>query len=67
MNFWVTVTIRNKFDTLQEISDTYITNDKYENFVITYMKAAAAEFINNQTKSQSYSSIGVTSSEKKTS
>ena len=31
------VTVRNKFDTLQEIS----LNDKYENFVTTNMKAAA--------------------------
>ena len=33
-----TVTVRNKFDTLQKTSERHILNDKYENFVITYIE-----------------------------
>ena len=36
-----TVTVRNKFDTPQEISGTHTPNDEYENFVIAHMEAAA--------------------------
>ena len=35
-----TVTVRNKFDTLQEISETLTPNDEYENFVNANMEAA---------------------------
>ena len=34
------VTVRNKFDTLQEISERHIPNDEFENFVTTHMEAA---------------------------
>ena len=34
------VTVRNKFDTLQETSERYIPNDEYEKFVTTYIEAA---------------------------
>ena len=34
------VTVRNKFDTLQEISESLDPNDVYENFVNTQMEAA---------------------------
>ena len=34
-----TITLRNKFDTLQEISETL--NDKYENFINAHTEAAA--------------------------
>ena len=40
------VTVRNKFDTLQEISETYTPNDEYENFVSAHM------YHTNQIKSQ---------------
>ena len=30
-----TLTLRNKFDALQEVSETPILNDEYENFVKT--------------------------------
>ena len=33
--------VGNKFDTLQEISETYTLNDEYENFVTAHMEAAA--------------------------
>ena len=36
-----TVTVRNKFDTLQETSERATPNDEYENFVTTHMEAAA--------------------------
>ena len=36
-----TITRRNKFNALQEISDTLIPNDEYENFVIAHIEAAA--------------------------
>ena len=35
------ITVRNKFDSLPEISETYTLNDKYENFVTTHIEAAA--------------------------
>ena len=35
------VTIRNKFDPLQETSERHTPNDKYENFVSAYLKATA--------------------------
>ena len=36
-----TLTLRNKFDTLQEISETFTPNDEYEKFVNGCIKAAA--------------------------
>ena len=33
------VTVRIKFDTLQETSERYTSNDKYENFVTTHIEA----------------------------
>ena len=36
-----TIALRNKFDTLQEISEKPIPNEEYENFVNTYREAAA--------------------------
>ena len=36
-----TITLRNKFDGLQEISETVTPNDEYENFVNAHMEAAA--------------------------
>ena len=33
--------VRNKFDTLQETSKRYTLNDKYENFVMANIEAAA--------------------------
>ena len=38
------ITLRNKFDAFQKISETLSLNDKYENFVNALMEAAA-EFI----------------------
>ena len=35
------ITQRNKFDTLQEISETPIPKDKYENFINVHMEATA--------------------------
>ena len=35
------LTLRNKFDTLQEKKKTHIANDEYKNFVNTYLEAAA--------------------------
>ena len=35
------VTVRNKFDSLQEISETYTPNDEYENFITAHVEAAA--------------------------
>ena len=34
------LTLRNKFDALQEISETLTLNDKYENFVNAHLEAA---------------------------
>ena len=36
-----TLTLRNKFDALQEISETPTSNDEYENFVNAHLEAAA--------------------------
>ena len=36
-----TLTLRNKFDALQERSETHTPNDKYENFVNVHLEAAA--------------------------
>ena len=35
------ITVRNKFDTLQEISKTLTPNNKYENFINSHMETAA--------------------------
>ena len=35
------LTLRNKFDALQEKSETHIPNDEYENFVNAHLEAAA--------------------------
>ena len=35
------VTVRNKFDTLQETSERYTPNDEYENFVTAHIDTAA--------------------------
>ena len=35
------ITLRNKSNTLQEISETLTPNDKYENFINAHMEAAA--------------------------
>ena len=35
------LTLRNKFDTLQDISETHALNDEYENFVYAYLEVAA--------------------------
>ena len=35
------VTLRNKFNTLQGISETQTSNDEYENFVTAHMEVAA--------------------------
>ena len=35
-----TITLRNKFDALQGMSETLTPNDEYENFVYTHMQAA---------------------------
>ena len=36
-----TINVRNKFDTIQEISERYTPNDKFENFVTIYIEAVA--------------------------
>ena len=36
-----TLTLRNNFDALQEISETLTLNDEYENFVNALLEAAA--------------------------
>ena len=36
-----TVTLRNKIDALQEISEAPIANDEFENFINTHLEAAA--------------------------
>ena len=35
-----TITLRNKFNTLQEVSKTLTLNDEYENFVNAHIEAA---------------------------
>ena len=47
-----TVTVRNKFDALQEISETYTPNDKYKNFITAHPKAAAAECISTKPRAK---------------
>ena len=47
-----TITQRNKFDPLQEISETLTPNDKYENFVKAHMEAAAVECIPTKLRSK---------------
>ena len=36
-----TITVRNKFDAHQEISETFTPNDEYQNFVNAHIEAAA--------------------------
>ena len=36
-----TLTLRNKFDALQEIIETLTPNDEYENFINAHLEAAA--------------------------
>ena len=36
-----TITLRNKFDALQEISETPTPKDEYENFINAHMESAA--------------------------
>ena len=36
-----TLTLRNKFDEVQEISEVLTPNDEYENFVNAHLEAAA--------------------------
>ena len=40
-----TLTLRNKFDAIQKISEAPTPNDKYENFVNAHLEAAAADCI----------------------
>ena len=42
------LTRRNKFDALQEISETPTVNDKYENFVNAHLEVAAECMPNKQ-------------------
>ena len=43
------VTVRNKFDTFQEIAERHTPNVEYENFVTTYIEAAVeCIYISNQ-------------------
>ena len=42
------VTVRNKFDSLQETSGRHTPNDKYENLVTTYMEVATECILNKQ-------------------
>ena len=43
------IIFKNKFDALQEISETQTPNDEYENFVNAHMEAAA-EYISTKDK-----------------
>ena len=43
-----TLTLRNKFDALQKISETPTPNDKYENFVTAHIEAAAECILTKQ-------------------
>ena len=36
-----TITLRNKFNALQDISETLTTNDEYENFINSHMEVTA--------------------------
>ena len=44
------VTVRNKFDTFQEIAERHTPNVEYENFVTTYIEAAVECIYIYQTK-----------------
>ena len=46
ISYKYTITLKNKFDALKQISETLTPNDKYENFVITLMEAT--EYIVNK-------------------
>ena len=35
------ITLRNKFDVLQEVSEAFTSNDEYENFVNAHIEVAA--------------------------
>ena len=48
-----TLTLRNKFDALQEILETPTLNDKYENFVLAHLEAAAEYIPTKQRAKQS--------------
>ena len=48
------LTIRNKFDTLQEISETLPLDDEHENFVNAHIKAAAKCIPTNLRAKQSF-------------
>ena len=52
-----TVTVRNKFDTLQKKSKTHTLSDKYENFVTAHMEATA-ECIPSKPRAKCTVSIG---------
>ena len=41
MRYKYAVALRNKYDALQEKTETHTPNDEYENFVNTYLEAAA--------------------------
>ena len=43
-----TLTLRNKYDALQEISDTPTSNDEYENFINAPLEVAAECIPNKQ-------------------
>ena len=58
------ITLRNKFDALQEIAETLTLNDKYKNFVNAYIEAAAAECIPTKLRAK-YSSLWDISSQEK--
>ena len=54
------ITLRNKFDALQEISETLTPNDKYENFVNAHMEAVAECILPKlRTKQSSMGDIGI--------
>ena len=46
-----TITLRNKFDALQEISETLALNDDYKNFINAHMEAAA-EYITTKLRAK---------------
>ena len=53
------ITLRNKFDNLQEISKTLTPNDECENFINAHMKRAAAECIPTKLRAKHKSSVAV--------
>ena len=59
-----TITLKNKFDALQEITETLTPNDEYENFANVHMEAAA-ECISSKLRAK-LSSTGDISGEQKT-